>query len=350
MVGNTDDLAKKNFLLGIQTEFQRDAIKRFAGSGGVVCVDATHGTNVYDFFLITVMVLDVYGEGVPVAWCISDKEDASALVQFFKHLHEHVGNISPDIFMSDDAEQYHTAWCSVFGPVPKKLLCIWHVDRAWKKAIHERVKDGEQKVEVYHMLRVLLTEASITGFHTKLSQAMTFFEEVTPSFFEYMRTIYATRSEQWATCYRIHSPVGTNMVVEAFHRVLKIEYLKHKQNRRLDHLLHTLFQINRDLIFNFLRKDTVVKRSHKVCEIQKRHTSAVNIHEKGGVDIQPCENDSWKVKSVSNPDQYYIVEKFASTCPAACNLHCNACSICVHMFTCTCMDAIMHSTICTCFV
>ena len=104
VVGNTDDFAKKNFLLGIQTEFQCDAMKRFAGSGGVVCVDATHGTNVCDFFLITVMVLDDYGEGVPVAWCISDKEDTSALVQFFKHLHEHVGNISPDIFKSDDAE------------------------------------------------------------------------------------------------------------------------------------------------------------------------------------------------------------------------------------------------------
>ena len=58
-------------------------------------------------------------------------------------------------------------------------------------------------------------------------------------------------------------------------------------------------------------------------------TSAVNIHEKRGVDIQPCENGSWKFKSVSNPDQYYIVEKVASTCPAACNLHCNAVYICL---------------------
>ena len=65
--------------MAIQTEFQCDAMKKFAGNGRVVCVDATHGTNVYDFFLITVMVLDDYCEG---AWCISDREDSSVLSQF----------------------------------------------------------------------------------------------------------------------------------------------------------------------------------------------------------------------------------------------------------------------------
>ena len=54
------------------------------------------------------MVLDDYGEGVPVAWCISDREDTSALFQFFKHLNERVGDICSSIFMSNDAEQYHT--------------------------------------------------------------------------------------------------------------------------------------------------------------------------------------------------------------------------------------------------
>ena len=65
---------------------------------GVVCIDATHRTNVYDFLLITIVVLDGYGEGVPVAWAISDREDASTLVQFLKPLHERVGNINPHIF------------------------------------------------------------------------------------------------------------------------------------------------------------------------------------------------------------------------------------------------------------
>jgi hypothetical protein len=34
----------------------------------IICVDTTYSTNVYDFKLMTIMVVDEYGEGVPVAW------------------------------------------------------------------------------------------------------------------------------------------------------------------------------------------------------------------------------------------------------------------------------------------
>jgi hypothetical protein len=40
-----------------------------------ICID---GTNVYDFLLITVMVIDDLGEGVPVDWAITEKEDSFA--------------------------------------------------------------------------------------------------------------------------------------------------------------------------------------------------------------------------------------------------------------------------------
>ena len=33
----------------------------------LICIDSTHGTNGYDFNLITVMVVDEFGEGFPVA-------------------------------------------------------------------------------------------------------------------------------------------------------------------------------------------------------------------------------------------------------------------------------------------
>ncbi len=38
-------------------------------------MDTTHGTNMYDFNLLSVVVLDEYGEGIPVAWMISSRED-----------------------------------------------------------------------------------------------------------------------------------------------------------------------------------------------------------------------------------------------------------------------------------
>ena len=48
--------------------------------------------------------------------------------------------------MSDCAEQYYKAWCGVFGQhKTKKLICIWHVDRAWRKALNEHVPDKQDR-------------------------------------------------------------------------------------------------------------------------------------------------------------------------------------------------------------
>jgi hypothetical protein len=52
----------------------------------LACLDATHGTNHYDFKLVTVIFLDDHGEGIPCAWCISNKEDSAVHTAFFKAL------------------------------------------------------------------------------------------------------------------------------------------------------------------------------------------------------------------------------------------------------------------------
>ncbi len=53
--------SKDRFLLAIQTKFQQKMYEQYAST--VVCIDSTHKTNVYDFKLITLMVIDEYGEG-----------------------------------------------------------------------------------------------------------------------------------------------------------------------------------------------------------------------------------------------------------------------------------------------
>ena len=40
----------------------REMYQQYASS--VICIDSTHKTNVYDFKLVTVMVIDEYGEGM----------------------------------------------------------------------------------------------------------------------------------------------------------------------------------------------------------------------------------------------------------------------------------------------
>jgi lipopolysaccharide biosynthesis regulator YciM len=50
--------------------------------------------------------------------------------------------------MSDCAEQYYNSWIDVFGPnSTRKLLCIWHVDRAWRNGLHVGEIDSSNKIE-----------------------------------------------------------------------------------------------------------------------------------------------------------------------------------------------------------
>ena len=66
-----ENLKKEDMLLVIQTEFQRDMMVKFGNN--IVCLDATHGTTMYDFLLITAIIVDEYGEGVPIAWALSNR-------------------------------------------------------------------------------------------------------------------------------------------------------------------------------------------------------------------------------------------------------------------------------------
>ena len=241
-----DNLCDKDFVLAIQTPLQADMMKRFC-NGRVVCIDGTHGTNGYDFTLITVIVIDEYGEGFPVAWCISNREDQLLLINFFTALKKRVGIVSPAWLMSDLAEQFYTAWVASFGNRPHKLVCIWHVDRAWRENL-KQLKDSELEATVYHNLRVLLEETDCHKFELLLDQTIEEFTKssTTANFGKYFQTHYANTKEQWATCYRKDAFVNTNMYVEAFHKVLKYVYMKGRVNKRLDKCIFVLLKLARD--------------------------------------------------------------------------------------------------------
>lgn len=140
----------QDFLLGIMNASQAEMLKKF-GSDGIVCMDATHGTNPYDFNLISVLVVDNFGEGFPVAFLLSNREDYTVQKHFVDCIKEKVGHIHAKVFMSDDAEQYYAAWSSVMDSTStKKLLCAWHVDRAWRGKIH-LIKRKDKQEEVSHI-------------------------------------------------------------------------------------------------------------------------------------------------------------------------------------------------------
>ena len=192
-----DNISDKDFILAIQTHLQAEMMRTLATNRGI-CVDGTHGTNSYDFTLITVMVIDEYGEGFPVAWCISNREDH----KFLQCSEKRVGTLYPKWFMTDLAEQFYNAWVSTFGNKPRKLVCTWHVDRAWREKL-KQLRNSELEATLYHNLRVLLEETDTKTFEDLLCQTLNE-SRTTADFGKYFETHYANTKEQWAACYSIY--------------------------------------------------------------------------------------------------------------------------------------------------
>ena len=50
----------------------------------------------YGFYLITVLVVDDHGEGVPVAWAITNHETKVHIQLFYQKLFKRVGSLNID--------------------------------------------------------------------------------------------------------------------------------------------------------------------------------------------------------------------------------------------------------------
>jgi hypothetical protein len=105
--------------------------------------------------------------------------------------------------MTDDAEQYYTAWRTTFGGEPTKILCLWHVERAWKAAVVKYIKDEEVQCQVYLGLRILMEETDIPTFENLL---VVFLNQLQLSdgieeFANYIYRYHQQCKTQWAISY-----------------------------------------------------------------------------------------------------------------------------------------------------
>lgn len=340
-IGTNRGLGANDFALAIQTPLQAELLRQ-CGDKKVICADATHGTNSYDFQLVSVLVIDEFGEGFPVGWCISNKEDHVLLSNFFEHLKENTGPISAQWFMSDMAEQYYSSWVDVYGGKPKKLLCTWHVDRAWRKNLN-KINDKQLQKEVYHMLRVLMEEMDATKFHKILEETIKEWRKnpLVSDFLEYFELYYTQRPQEWAGCYRKRASINTNMYAESFHRVLKYVYLKGKVNKRMDLCINVLLRYARDKAFDRLLKFEKGKTTKRTSAIMHRHKLSLSL----STSLVTRDKDQWTVQSSTEPNTTYIVEKLES-CKKDCWIRCDKCQVCIHSYTCTCPDSLLHGMIC----
>lgn len=337
-----DHNSSDDFIIVLQSTLQAEMLKCLA-SQKVVCIDDTHGINAYNFYLSSLMVIDEFGEGFVVAWSICNRNDTVVLQRFFEAIKGNVGEIDPLWFMSDDADQFYNAWIATFQYKPKKILCSWHVLRAWKKHLRS-INNHDKEEEVYQILKVLMDETNLDKFQLMQENAICKWKEDNSSkkFAEYFESQYKSRYSQWAACCRLSSGVNTNMFVEAFHHVLKYKFLKGIKNKRVDVLIHSLLEYLRFKSFDRLIKFEKGKITGRVLLIQKRHTSSKSLPFDS---VSMINTTTWEIQSESGTNKY-VVEKISSDCSDHCALNCRECNVCVHTFNCTCPDSQIYHTIC----
>uniref|UniRef100_A0A2S2NX01 ZSWIM1/3 RNaseH-like domain-containing protein n=1 Tax=Schizaphis graminum TaxID=13262 RepID=A0A2S2NX01_SCHGA len=74
---NVPHFIENDFCLIIMTQYQSEMLVQFGNDK--ICIDGTHGLNSYNFQLYTIVVIDEYGNGYPVAFCFSNKSDIIVL-------------------------------------------------------------------------------------------------------------------------------------------------------------------------------------------------------------------------------------------------------------------------------
>ena len=286
------------------------------------------------------MVVDEFGAGQPAGWCLSNRETEDFMKLFCSKIRENCEQIKPSWFMSDIAPQFYEAFCTTNECQSKRLLCIWHVDKAWKEELRKKIGNVEIEVEIYKMMRVVLEQVDEKLFDDYLSNLMERLEasSKTENFAIYFKKFWVERKRQWGFCFRTGDGINTNMFCEAFHKVFKYQYLKGKYNKRVDTCLVNLIKFNRDKTFERLIKLTKGKSMQRMKMMNERHKKSAAL---SFTILEKKPENLWYVKSDDGKQTYQITPLVERCEEAACQLRCIDCGVCCHTYHCTCPDFLL---------
>ena len=190
---------------------------------------ATHAqkkTNGYDFPLTTVVVVDEFGEGFPVAWCISNKNSSNERLKDLKWWHQG--------FMAHDwhgRAVLHSMVCSIW-PWHKKNT----VHMACWLSLERPTKADESKLQ-YKTIFILLEETDCKTFESLLKATVEQLQTntTTQTFATYFIQYYG-KSGLHATAKKLMldwTQTCTCTYVESFHST---EFWKHAYRQQASKL------------------------------------------------------------------------------------------------------------------
>ncbi|KAG8177326.1 hypothetical protein JTE90_018352 [Oedothorax gibbosus] len=334
----------EEFVLIIMTEFQKNIL--LSSDRQILCVDAAHRRKGGRFYLTTLIALDESETAFPVAFCISNQVNKKVVKLFLTNIRDSTGPISCTYFMSESDTFYHEAWLEVMADDSKWLWSIWYVDTKFRVQLKAFKNDMAKRADCYRTMRLLLEcqnkdvfDTMFKNFLDTLSQDAT--SKNTGSF---IAQKYGTCKELWAYSYHRDIKLGSIIQLEALHRTMKFCCMEGRKNR-LDKFIFVIMKLVR---FKMLDRLTRILDDEKI----SLALDAISMFHGIGIEIDNDRISSssekiWLVRSddEETEEDAYVVREF-ETCPDHCTLKCEQCGICVHMFSCSCMQSMMNANLC----
>ncbi|XP_047112053.1 uncharacterized protein LOC124788816 [Schistocerca piceifrons] len=333
------ELKSEDFALIIMNNAQGEILTKYGGD--CICVDGTHGLNGYDFEVTTLLVLDDMRQGFPCAFLISNRNDSDVLSIFFNCVKSQVGQISPKVFMTDLAESYSIAWNKTMGHPEMRFFCTWHVDRAWRANIKSKIRSSDKRNEVYKLVKSLMQVRDVAVFQESLVKALQKLnsDPETSEFFHYFKTYYEKNVKCWAYCHRMRSGLNTNMHLESMHKTLKYIHANAKQVKRLDKGISALMSLVTAKLFDRLIVNVKGKLTSKMKNIRRKHKCSILMNK----DSIRKVGRGWEVPATKSHEVYLVQE---NNIFCNCKLVCTDCKVCIHRYSCTCIDYSIKLNMC----
>ncbi|XP_063913770.1 uncharacterized protein LOC135130334 isoform X2 [Zophobas morio] len=311
----------------------------------IICMDATHGTNPYNYELTTILILDDENIGYPTVFLISNRKDKIIQEVLLTELKRTTSTISPKYFMSDDTNIYFDAWTKIMGNSPQRLLCTWHIKKNWTIQSKAKISNKEVCNKVQKDLEKLLKEVEEKEFLRLTEELFDYLRQQNEeAFLDYLQKYYfqdRTRIGSWAHCYRLHAGINTNMHLEALHKTLKYNYFCGKTVRRLETCLDMLDKLLKDKSWKRVASIVLPTASHKHLVVNKAHRTAMSMSFES---ISESDSKTYLVHSQNKID-FYEVKLTNPSCDCQ-RLRCPFCNVCIHTLTCSCHESIIKNNFC----
>ena len=138
---DSKDFVPSDFLLVMQSPHQSLMLEE---NPRTLCVDAIHGVTGYGYYLLTILVIDKQGSGLPVGWAIASRENGYVWHLFTKSLRQESAAAKPEVVMADDSNCAWNGLRMTWPSIKHKLLCHWHI----KKNVKLRCVGSKSRVQV----------------------------------------------------------------------------------------------------------------------------------------------------------------------------------------------------------